>query len=135
MNSLISNIYLKDANSQVLKLKGALHVRGMIEDLEKRLSNNKARDPNISRKKLWTKYLNNDKDLLKVLTECVKDGSKENLTAVVNLICSLFGKANDLHQHHVGQEDITVDSTFYHADEVCIINALAVKYAYKTNVV
>ena len=127
---------LMDASTEVLRLKGKLDVRGMIEEIEETLSPGKFRDPNISRTKLWTAALQDTRNtaLLNELAagfplqgDFVKD-------AVISTIREVYMRASALIHNHIRSDNVVIilrHKDFSGNDEQHVIRTLAKHFHFK----
>jgi len=127
---------LSDANSEKLKLKGKLDVRGMIEEIELSLYPGKVVDPNVSRSTLWKEAKKNPqhKALFTELENCFPSHEAKAKDAAISTIKSIYKKASDLIHSHVSSNQVAIFvrmQDFGGEDELCVIRALAKFYKFR----
>ena len=127
---------LSDANSEKLKLKGKLDVRGMIEEIELSLYPGKVVDPSVSRSKLWKQAKENPQHmaLFIELANCFPSHGANANDAAISTIKSIYKKASDLIHSHVSSNQVAIVvrmQDFGGNDELCVIRALAKFYKFR----
>lgn len=128
---------LLDANTETLRLKGMLDVRGMLEEIERLISPGTVRDPDVKRTALWHAALSSPryKPLADVLIACFptqKDSDAK--AAVVSTIKRIYKKACTKIHSHIDSNNVAIVVHFrdFPGDnELNVIRALAKFHKFK----
>ena len=123
---------LVDANTENLRLKGMLDVRGMLEEVERLISPDMLRDPDVNRTALWHTALHSprNKALADVLIACfpTQIDSNSAKAAAVSTIKRVYKKASNKIHSHIA---IVVHLGSFTDNELHVIRALAKFYKFK----
>ena len=128
---------LLDANTETLRLKGMLDVRGMLEEIERLISPGMLRDPDAKRADLWRKALSSQqfKALAAVLIACFPTQHGSNAeAAAVSTIKRIYKKASNKIHSHIDSNNvaIVVHLRDFPGDcELDVIRALAKYHKFK----
>jgi len=128
---------LLDANTETLRLKGMLDVRGMLEEVERLISPGISRNPKVKRADLWNAALraSQNKALADVLIACfpAQDGQDAKKTAAVSTIQTIYRKASTKIHSHIDSNNvaIVVHLRHFREHEVDVIRALAKHHKFK----
>jgi hypothetical protein len=128
---------LLDANTETLRLKGMLDVRGMLEEVERLISPGMSRKPKVKRADLWNAALSatENKALADVLIACfpAQDGQDAKKTAAVSTIQTIYRKASTKIHSHIDSNNvaIVVHLSHFSEHEVDVIRALAKHHKFK----
>jgi len=128
---------LLDANTETLRLKGMLDVRGMLEEIERLISPGMLRDPDAKRADLWRKALSSHqfKALAAVLIACFPTQHGSNAeAAAVSTIKRIYKKASNKIHSHIDSNNvaIVVHLRDFPGDcELDVIRALAKYHKFK----
>ena len=128
---------LFDANTETLRLKGMLDVRGMLEEVERLISPGISRNPKVKRADLWNAALraSQNKALADVLIACfpAQDGQDAKKTAAVSTIQTIYRKASRKIHSHIDSNNvaIVVHLRHFREHEVDVIRALAKHHKFK----
>jgi len=127
---------LMDASTEILRLKGKLDIRGMIEEIEEKLSPGNFRDPNTSRTKLWEVARQDPRHrvLFDALAACFPGQGEAAKDAAISTIKNIYKKASEMIHSHIDSNNVVVvlrHRDFPGSDEQLVIRALAESFHFK----
>jgi hypothetical protein len=129
---------LLDANTENLRLKGMLDVRGMIEEIERLISPGMFRDPDVTRYELWYKALKSSPNnpLADVLIACFPTQKDINSAraAAISTIKRIYKKASNKIHSHIDSNNVAIVvhlRDFPGDKELDVIRALAKFHKFK----
>jgi len=102
---------LLDANTETLRLKGLLDVRGMLEEVERLISPGMLRDLDVNRATLWHTALSSPryKALADVLIACFPtQRDSDAKVAVISTIKKIYKKASTKIHSHIDSYNVAI---------------------------
>ena len=116
-------VLLSQANIQILKLQGALGLRGVIEQYELSKSSKKAMNPKLSRMAVWSDILS-DPTRRDQFLKCMST-TAQNPESVASVMCNMYASlSNEIHHPYTITNVIKVESQRFTKEELCLFRTL-----------